>query len=66
MTSTRHRQGHESSLLDLILSNEENMVENMNKLPPLGKSDHVVICFKYVCYSVERKPKARAQYFGGD
>ena len=26
----------------------------------------MVICFEYVCYSVESKPKARPQYFRGD
>ena len=36
--STRHRQGQQPSLLDLILSNEENiMVKNINMLPPLSR-----------------------------
>ena len=37
---TRFR-GDQQSCLDLIFTNEENMVEEVGELPPLGKSDHV-------------------------
>ena len=37
---TRFR-GQQQSCLDLIFTNEENMVEEVKELPPIGKSDHV-------------------------
>ena len=37
---TRFR-GEQKSCLDLIFTNEENMVEEIEELPPIGKSDHV-------------------------
>ena len=49
--ATRLRIDNEPSLLDLIFTNEENMVENLEHTSPLGKSDHVVISFGYNCYS---------------
>lgn len=41
---TRFR-GEQSSCLDLVLTNEENMVDEVGELPPIGKSDH--ICQKW-------------------
>ena len=37
---TRFR-GRQSSCLDLVITNEESMVEEILELPPIGKSDHV-------------------------
>lgn len=36
-------RGDEQSLLDLLLVNEKNLIYNINKHPPVGRSDHVVI-----------------------
>jgi len=38
---TRYRQGQRSSKLDYVFTDEENLVENVEYFPPLGKSDHV-------------------------
>ena len=38
--STRFR-GQQNSCLDLILTNEEDMVNDVQELPPIGKSDHI-------------------------
>ena len=46
---TRYRQKQEPSLLDLIFTNEENMIEKVNYLPSLRKSDHLVLMFQYNC-----------------
>ena len=43
---TRIRAGQEPSVLDLIFTNEEDMVSEINLLPSIGKSDHVLISFK--------------------
>ena len=34
-------RGEQRSCLDLIFTNEENMIEEVYDLPPIGKSDHV-------------------------
>ena len=36
------REGQKSSVLDLILTNEEPMIDDeIEEIPPIGKSDHV-------------------------
>ena len=45
---TRHREGQKSSLLDLVLTNKEYMVENLQNIAPMGKSDHDGILWTYV------------------
>ena len=42
---TRYRKGQQSNLVDLILTSEEGMVQNLIYHPPLGESDHVVLTF---------------------
>ena len=48
---TRFRDGVEPSLLDLIMTNEEHMIERLDYCPGLGKSDHVLIKGQLACYS---------------
>ena len=48
---TRFRDGIEPSLLDLILTNEESMIERLDYCHGLGKSDHVLIKGQLSCYS---------------
>ena len=47
---TRTRQGQEPSILDLVLSNEEGMIQDIEYPSPLGKSHHLVISFNLICY----------------
>ena len=47
---TRFREGQTPNILDLILTNEENMVEKIDYLPSLGKSDHLVLSFSFNCF----------------
>ena len=42
---TRYRQGYTPSTLDLVLTNEEGMISDLEYQPGLGKSDHVVLRF---------------------
>ena len=51
---TRYRLGETPNILDLVLSNEEDMVRNIEFLPGLGSSDHVILQFSVACYSVIR------------
>ncbi|ESO02884.1 hypothetical protein HELRODRAFT_174326 [Helobdella robusta] len=39
------QDGHSANILDLVISNQE-FVKNVMIYPPLGKSDHSVVCFK--------------------
>ena len=43
---TRHRNGERPSILDLILSSEEGVIQDLQYLPPLGNSDHISMTFK--------------------
>ena len=52
---TRTRVGQEPSILDLVITNEEGMVEGVGYLSPLGKSDHLVISFNFKCYIQQTK-----------
>ena len=41
--STRYRHGQQSSVLDLIITTQEEDVSNVEVLSPFGKSDHVLL-----------------------
>ena len=57
--ATRMRHNQQDSILDLILTNEENMIDNMKFLPPLGKSDHVTIQFSLITYINRFRSRAK-------
>ena len=47
---TRYREGQIPSLLNLILANEEPMIDDeIEEIPPIGKSDHVGLFWTYIC-----------------
>ena len=43
--TTRNKIGQNPSLLDLIFTNDENLVSEIKHNAPLGKSDHDIIVF---------------------
>ena len=47
---TRHQHNQSSNILDLVITNENNMISNLRSQPPIGKSDHVVLCFNFNTY----------------
>ncbi|KAK3085705.1 hypothetical protein FSP39_007566 [Pinctada imbricata] len=51
--ATRFRGNQRPTLLDLILTNEENVVQDLNYLAPVGNSDHCSLLFSYVCKAEE-------------
>ena len=51
---TRFRMGQEPSIVDLVFTNEENMIDNISYLPGLGKTDHLVLCFDFHCYTKQQ------------
>ena len=50
---TRYDSQHTSSTLDLVFSHGED-VDLVQHLPPLGKSDHAVLTFKFTTTAVSR------------
>jgi hypothetical protein len=64
---TRGRINNEPSLLDLILSNEEGMITDIEYQSPIGKSDHCVLNFNFNCYTeVPKYKKTKYYYDRGD
>ena len=59
---TRHREGQELSLLDLVVSIEEGMVHNLLHFPGLGDSDHECLRFDLNCYKDEWKDISQPDY----
>ena len=47
---TRYRQNQTPNTLDLVITNEEHMVNEILYQPGLGLSDHVCLNFNYLCY----------------
>ena len=45
-----------ASILDLVLSDEEYSVSQMVFSDPLGRSDHCMIEFNYLCYTAVEEP----------
>ena len=63
---TRYRGKDNPSLIDLLFTDEELNVSDIQHHAPLGKSDHNVITFDYHCYLDYSKPKDVFSYSKGD
>lgn len=65
--TTHHRLNSTATLIDLIFTNEENMVVNLEHKAPLGKSCHNILTFEYICYRNNQKtlPQSRFAYDKG-
>lgn len=53
---TRHVLNSAPHVLDLIITNEEEMVGSIDVLPALGLSDHVCLQFNFRCYCFPNHP----------
>lgn len=49
-TPTRWRGTQIPNILDMILTNDEHIVNNIEYSSPLGKSDHCMLTFDFSCY----------------
>ena len=58
---TRHVQNSTPHDVDLILTNEGEMINSVNILPALGLSDHVFLRFNYLCYC-STNPASKPHY----
>ena len=63
---TRFRRGNQPSLLDLVITNEINMIDNLSILNPIGKSDHGILIFDYLCYRENTAPRSIPKYYLGN
>jgi hypothetical protein len=64
---TRARINQKSNILDLIFTNEENMISDLEYWSPLGKSDHSLMKFKLNCYiSRQSSTQIRFDYNRGN
>ena len=63
---TRNRGSDEPSLLDLTFTNEEDMLQNLQYLAPLGKSDHQVLTWHFTCYTEPPAAKTINQWWNAD
>ena len=66
---TRIRENNEPSILDLIFTNEEEMVSDIQYESSLGKSDHLILSFKFNNYSelnINDNRYTRQNFFKGD
>ena len=63
---TRCRGADRPSTIDLIFTEEENQIGNLIYLPPLGKSDHSVLSFEFICEFDEVKQLPKFQYHKAD
>ena len=64
---TIYRSDNIPSLLDLIFTNEEHMVSDLNYLPGLGSSDHLQINFVFNCFiDVSKSSFNKLNFFKGD
>ena len=67
ISPTRCRGEMEASLLDLIFTNEENMIRELTHQAPLGKSDHSVLTFTFTCFTeLQDRWITRYQYTKGN
>jgi hypothetical protein len=66
---TQHvsRPTREDNILDLVISSEEGMVENLTVDEHLGNSDHNMVCFQLVCETkITAVDQVRYNYNKGD
>ena len=64
---TRWRGSNTPNVLDLIITKDEFCIENLEYQSPLGKSEHCVFLFDYICYiPTNTKKKERRNYRRAD
>jgi hypothetical protein len=65
--TTRWRGTNTPHILNLIITNEEPMISDLECTSPLGKSDHCVLSFNYNCYlNIMANPRKQRSYDKGN
>ena len=60
---TRRRGDDEPSVIDLVFTNEESMIDSISYNSPLGKSDHMCLTFEFECYWTQKESKKVKRLF---
>ncbi len=60
---TRVRGTYTPNVLDLLLTDDEKIIRNIEYHSPLGKSDHAVLQFEILCYSRLHQYRKLKYYF---
>ena len=63
---TRQRGTDQPKILDLVFTNEEHMINKVEQLAPLGKSDHSILKFDIICQVDKKPPKIVKQINRGN
>jgi endonuclease/exonuclease/phosphatase family metal-dependent hydrolase len=64
---TRTRENSEPKIIDLIFTNEDDMVDRIVHESPLGRSDHCALLFKFNCYyEIKGNAIQRWNFYKGD
>ena len=66
---TRIRENNEPSILDLVFTNEEEIISDIQYKSSLEKSDHLIISLKFNNYldlNIEDNKYLKQNYFKGD
>ena len=61
--NTRYRGDQTPSRLDLIFTNEINMITDLDYMPPIGASDHSCLLFDFVCYTCKKQQNEKRPNF---
>ena len=65
--TTRHREGQQDSLLDLILTDRMDLISDLQYLAPVGKSDHATLLYKLKSNTRSNDPKvSNFNYYKGN
>ncbi|XP_052786222.1 uncharacterized protein LOC128221661 [Mya arenaria] len=64
---TRYRGNQRPSILDLVMTNEENVISDLQYHAPFGNSDHCCLAFEYKCIAETKSTKTKKyKYDKGD
>ena len=63
LKETRGKSTSTLHILDLLFTNEEEMVRDLTYESPLGKSDHCVLNFNFVCHTEHSVKKHKLFYY---
>ena len=64
--NTRFRRGQKPNLLDLMITNEPDIINNIEYLPPIGASDHLCLKANLKVNADKHTPPLNYRYYNGD
>ena len=60
---THYRSQQKANILDLVMTNEKDMIEDIHYLEPIAKSHHVVLDWKFICYSIQPCKRVKKYFY---